>query len=370
MNANTTTHVTLGKGKAVHAGTRTDENGAYAPQPACAGAKAGQYVETAAEVTCKRCLKALADEAAREAAYQDRLAASMSPVTEAHDLGYVHADEPATVADEQPAEVREIREAAEADTDLARRTEAAFRALVADMGPYDDIDDDVYEPDEDELNDPLIQRGALAVAGDLTGFTYRDEDADEVPQAGFCPFGTTAAHGSGCVLMAGHTGAHHVVDGDVDELDELPEVTVTVMDDRRGLIQGPGGRVGELLSVHDGFWSATDENHKFVILDAASRDLAARAWAVLMGFGQVVIRNASPDVVSVVLDDETKGRVSFNGNTGRIEYTGAWWCVRDENGAVVGPLRTTESAAAMAWAHHLGAQPGINPVKVTVGGAA
>lgn len=329
MNANTTTQVTLGKGKAVHAGTRTNEGGAYDPQPACAGAKAGQYVETAAEVTCKRCLKALADEAAREAAHQDRVAASMEPVTEAHDLGYVHADEIATIADEQPAEVREIREAAEADADLARRTEDAFRALIADMGPYDDIDDDVYEPDEDELNDPLIQRGALAVATDMTGYTFRDEDADE-----------------------------------------LPEVTVTVVDDRRGLIQGPGGRVGELLSVHDGFWSATDENHKFVILDAASRDLAARAWAVLMGFGQVVVRNASPDVVSVVLDDETKGRVSFNGNTGRIEYTGAWWCVCDENGAVVGPLRTTESAAAMAWAYHLGAQPGINPVKVTVGGAA
>lgn len=326
MNANTTTQVTLGKGKAVHAGTRTDENGVYNPQPVCPAAKAGQYVETGAEVTCKRCLKALADEAAREAAHQDRVAASMEPVTEAHDLGYVHADEPATVADEQPAEVREIREAAEADADLARRTEDAFRALIADMGPYDDIDDDVYEPDEDELNDPLIQRGALAVATDMTGYTFRDG--------------------------------------------ELPEVTVTVVDDRRGLIQGPGGRVGELLSVHDGFWSATDENHKFVILDAASRDLAARAWAVLMGFGQVVVRNASPDVVSVVLDDETKGRVSFNGNTGRIEYTGAWWCVRDENGAVVGPLRTTETAAAMAWAHHLGAEPGINPVKVTVGGAA
>lgn len=394
MNANTT-HVTLGKGKAVHAGTRTDENGAYAPQPACAGAKAGQYVETTAEVTCKRCLKALADEAAREAAYQDRLAASMSPVTEAHDLGYVHADEPATVADEQPAEVREIREAAEADEDLARRTEDAFRALIADMGPYDDADDDVYEPDEDELNDPLIQRGALAVAGDmtgftyrddlhkaivdwadgttathvvdgdLTGFTYRDEDADEVPQAGFCPFGTTAAHGSGCVLWAGHTGAHHVVEGDVDELDELPEVTVTVVDDRRGLIQGPGGRIGELLSVHDGRWSATDENHKFVVLDAASRDLAVRAWAVLMGLGQVVIRNASPDVARVTLKSEQNGSVEFAGRSANVTLIGRMWAVHNEDGTVLAPMRDVLHTAVADWANSLGDYPWAVGVEVT-----
>lgn len=404
---NATTNVTLGTGKAVHAGTRTNENGAFDPKPVCPAAKAGAYVETAKAVTCKRCLKLIADEAAREAAFQDRLAASMEPVTEAHDLGFVPADEPATVAAEQPAEVREVREAAQAEAEF-------FAALAASMGPYDDEDNDDYEPDEDELNDPLIRRGVLVggpVAADLTGYTYQGEDGfctfgnkpdvagsgcilaaghpgqhevsdgigqttvqattdePEAPQAGFCTFGVTAAHGSGCIRMAGHTGAHNVVEGDVDELDELPEVTVTMTDDRRGLIQGPGGRVGELLSVHDGRWSATDENHRFIVLDAASRDLAVCAWAVLMGLGQVAVRNASPEVVSVVLDDETKGRVSFNGNTGRIEYTGAWWCVRDENGAVVGPLRTTESAAAMAWAHHLGAQPGTNPVKVTVSGA-
>lgn len=361
MNANTT-HVTLGKGKAVHAGTRTGENGAYAPQPACAGAKAGQYVETTAEVTCKRCLKALADEAAREAAYQDRLAASMSPVTEAHDLGYVHADEPATVADEQPAEVREIREAAEADTDLARRTEAAFRALIADMGPYDDADDDVYEPDEDELNDPLIQRGALAVAGDTTGFTYRDDLhkaivdwADRI----------TATRGSGRTLLDGHTGAHPVVDGGVDELDELPEVTVTVVDDRRGLIQGPGGRIGELLSVHDGRWSATDENHKFVVLDAASRDLAVRAWAVLMGLGQVVIRNASPDVARVTLKSEQNGSVEFAGRSANVTLIGRMWAVHNEDGTVLAPMRRDLHEAVTDWANGLGDYPWAVGVEVT-----
>lgn len=365
---NATANVTLGTGKAVHAGTRTDENGAFDPKPVCPAAKAGTYVETAKAVTCKRCLKLIADEAAREAAFQDRLAASMSPVTEAHDLGFVHADEHVEVAATQPAEVREVRETAEAEAEF-------FAALAASMGPYDDEDNDDYEPDEDELNDPLIRRGVLAVAGDMTGFTYRDEDEPqaETSQVGFCTFGTTAAHGSGCILLAGHKGAHHVVEGDVDELDEAAptpvEVTVTMINDRRGLVEGPCGRIGELLSVSEGRWSATDENHKFIVLDAAGRDLAVRAWAVLMDLGQVIVRTASPEAVNVALDDETKGRVSFNGNTARIEYTGAWWCVRDENGAVVGPLRTTETAAAMAWAHHLGAQPGVNPVKVTVNGA-
>lgn len=70
------------------------------------------YRPTNREVTCKKCLNLLAAEAQKEADYQDRLAASLAPATESHDLGYVHADEQAA-ADEQSEEVKAAREEAE-----------------------------------------------------------------------------------------------------------------------------------------------------------------------------------------------------------------------------------------------------------------
>lgn len=87
----TRVNVTLGGGKAVHTGLRVVQDGVtYKATAECGGNKAGErYRETTAEVTCKRCLKLLAALAEAEAAYQDRLEASMSPATEAHDLGYV-----------------------------------------------------------------------------------------------------------------------------------------------------------------------------------------------------------------------------------------------------------------------------------------
>jgi hypothetical protein len=47
---------------------------------------------------CKNCAKAVADELAKEEAYQARLAASLMPATEAHDLGYVDPTAPAHVS--------------------------------------------------------------------------------------------------------------------------------------------------------------------------------------------------------------------------------------------------------------------------------
>lgn len=47
------------------------------------------YRPTSREVSCKKCLKVLATEAAKEAAYQARLAASLAPATETDDLGHV-----------------------------------------------------------------------------------------------------------------------------------------------------------------------------------------------------------------------------------------------------------------------------------------
>jgi hypothetical protein len=397
MNANTTTQVTLGKGKVVHAGTRTDENGAFNPQPVCAGAKAGRYVETTAEVTCKRCLKALADEAAREAAYQDRLAASMEPVTEAHDFGYVPADEPATVAAEQPAEVREIREAAEADADMARRTEDLFRSLVADMGPYDDEDNDDYEPDEDELNDPLIRRGALAVAADMTGYTFRDDedgfctfgnlpdvagsgciraaghpgqhevsdgvgqttfqattDEPEAPQAGFCTFGVTAAHGSGCIQMAGHTGAHNVADGGEDEAEDAPiTVTLGMSDTGRPLVQGPGGLKGEAVGNSSGQWSVTDADHKFVIVDAPDFLTALEAWSVFMGLDVSRVEFVNGLNATVTMKDEQNGTVDFAGLSADVTRIGRMWAVHNEDGAVLSPMREDLLWAVADWANGL-----------------
>lgn len=313
---NATTQVTLGKGKVVHAGTRTNENGAFDPKPVCPAAKASAYVETTKAVTCKRCLKLIADEAAREAAYQDRLAASMEPVTEAHDLGHVHADEPATVADEQPAEIREIREAAEADADLARRTEDAFRALIADMGPYDDIDDDVYEPDEDELNDPLIQRGALAVATDMTGYTFRD-DEDEDPQA--API----------------------------------TVTLGMSDTGRPLVQGPGGLKGEAVGNSSGQWSVTDASHKFVIVDAPDFLTALKAWSVFMGLDVNRVEFVNGLNATVNMKNELNGTVDFAGRSVKVTRIGRMWAVHNEDGAVLSPMREDLLGAVADWANGL-----------------
>jgi hypothetical protein len=79
---------------------------------------------------CKTCLKALAAVIAEEAAYQDRLAASLAPATEAHDLGYAHADQDAA-ADAQPADVKAIRQDAEAAA--ADLLDAAADAQPADV---------------------------------------------------------------------------------------------------------------------------------------------------------------------------------------------------------------------------------------------
>jgi len=71
-------------------------------------------------------------------AAMDRLAASLSPVTESHDLGYVAPGEHVAAEALQPAEVREIREAAEDAARDARRDEAldsAFAKLAAPAAP-------------------------------------------------------------------------------------------------------------------------------------------------------------------------------------------------------------------------------------------
>jgi hypothetical protein len=104
MNENTTStrrvNVTLGGGKAVHLGSAMTVNGReYAASPDCGGNRATErYRETSMNVTCRRCLKLLADEQAKEEAYQDRLAASLMPATEAHDLGHYDPTAPAHVS--------------------------------------------------------------------------------------------------------------------------------------------------------------------------------------------------------------------------------------------------------------------------------
>lgn len=102
-------NIALSSRHSVHA-TREDSNG-----PACHafGAPHGteSYRSTTREVTCKKCLKVLAEEAQKEADYQDRLAASLAPATESHDLGYVHTDVQ-VAADSQPAEIKAAREEA------------------------------------------------------------------------------------------------------------------------------------------------------------------------------------------------------------------------------------------------------------------
>ncbi|AMD42815.1 hypothetical protein SEA_XKCD426_74 [Streptomyces phage Xkcd426] len=117
----TRVNVTLGGGKAVHTGHRMAVEGReYAATPECGGNRASErYRETTAEVTCKKCLKLLAAEAEAEAAYQDRLAASMAPSADFHATP--------EAADQAP-EIREIRETAEAKADELRTEAASLRA--------------------------------------------------------------------------------------------------------------------------------------------------------------------------------------------------------------------------------------------------
>lgn len=121
--------VTLGGGKAVHTGLRIVQNGStYAAAPECGGNKASErYRETTAEVTCKKCLKFLAAEAEKEAAYQDRLEASMTPATEDRDFGFVAE---AGAEEEQPADVIAVRETARDAAEDARVQAALLRASV------------------------------------------------------------------------------------------------------------------------------------------------------------------------------------------------------------------------------------------------
>lgn len=65
---NTTTNLTAGRNKVVHANVVQ-----------CGGKSLRGLTVTSAAVTCKRCLKALAAEAEKEAGYQRRLMASMAP---------------------------------------------------------------------------------------------------------------------------------------------------------------------------------------------------------------------------------------------------------------------------------------------------
>lgn len=124
-------NVSLSSRHSVHA-TRENSTG-----PACHafGAPHGSesYRPTTREVTCRKCIKFLAEEAKKEAAYQDRLAASLAPATESHDLGYVHADEQA-VADAQPEEIKAAREEAEAKATGAHYA-AQLLAGKADAAP-------------------------------------------------------------------------------------------------------------------------------------------------------------------------------------------------------------------------------------------
>jgi hypothetical protein len=103
MDQNTSTrrvNVTLGAGKAVHLGSALTVNGIeYKASPDCGGNRATErYTETKRDVTCRRCLKLLADEQAKEEAYQARLAASLMPATESHDLGHYDPTAPAHVS--------------------------------------------------------------------------------------------------------------------------------------------------------------------------------------------------------------------------------------------------------------------------------
>lgn len=129
-------NVTLGSDKAIHAAYIAIDGEAQ-NFPICGGNKAGErYSATTREVTCKKCLKAAQAEAEREQAYRDRVAASLAPATESHDLGYVHpvmdapAPKPLAQAEDNTNQdaIERIREAVR-PVDPARLDTASLKAL-------------------------------------------------------------------------------------------------------------------------------------------------------------------------------------------------------------------------------------------------
>lgn len=154
-------NIALSSRHTVHA-TR---DGGSTPKCLAFGHKGAEsYRVTTREVTCKKCLKALAVEAEAEAAYQDRLAASMAPATESDDLGYVA---PAGAEDEQPEEIREIREAAEAEAQSLRDGAAELRARVETRAGelFDELRATVtrVEADQAELTEAELRTGRWSV---------------------------------------------------------------------------------------------------------------------------------------------------------------------------------------------------------------
>lgn len=119
-------------------------------------------------MTCRKCIRLEAAEAEREAAYQARLAASMSPATEGHDLGYTGAESYADREASQPAEVRNVREAAEDAACNARRDAAVARATLKLTAPK-------TTPSAAELD--AAHAEALAIEGDP--FDLPDPDGSD-----------------------------------------------------------------------------------------------------------------------------------------------------------------------------------------------
>jgi hypothetical protein len=109
-------NVSLSSRHSVHAA----HEGGNTPKCHTFGAPHGAeaYRATTREVTCKKCIKVLATEAEAEAAYQDRLAASMMPSSDFHAT---------PEAADQPAEIVAIREEAEHAADVARVDAAILR---------------------------------------------------------------------------------------------------------------------------------------------------------------------------------------------------------------------------------------------------
>lgn len=172
-------NVALSSRHTVHA---TNNDGTSHPKCHNFGAPHGSeaYRTTTREVSCKKCLKALAADAQKEADFQDRLAASLEPATEASDLGHVHADREAA-ADAQPEDVKAVRQDAEAKAAGARYA-AQLLAGKAEAAPvaYRPWGTDVLPEGVTMDTDTRALSGPIKALLDLhrRGLATLDDDGD------------------------------------------------------------------------------------------------------------------------------------------------------------------------------------------------
>ena len=181
------------------------------------------YRPTSREVSCKKCLKVLATEAAKEAAYQARLAASLAPATEADDLGHVATSAAEVQAEEVVAADTQVVLVVRDSEDIIAKGDADGTAQY--VARYSSKTEGVVAVDAQTVvrvqgtpHPTALLSGAvtvtvdlvtptkgLIVAGDRAGTVLHTAKREQRPGAGWDvenEYGETVARGLSCLEAA------------------------------------------------------------------------------------------------------------------------------------------------------------------------